>query len=371
MKFTTKIDDIYALVATIDPKLYAKTRNFGDGAVTKLSPYISRGVISTRYVYQYILSLEKPWHETEKLIQELAWRDYWQQVWIAKGDDIYNDLKNEQSPISNYQIPKAIVNASTTIEAIDKAIKELYTVGYMHNHMRMYVAAICSNVAKSHWLEPARWLYANLLDGDIASNHLSWQWIAGAFSNKKYFANQDNINHYFNSKQKETFLDIDYDKFEAMETPNVLSDTISLEINTNLNQIESSTDITNQTSVIYNYYNLDPLWYKDKDYQRILLLEPSKFEQHPVSSKCIIFARELSKNIPHIKVFVGEFETLLTHITPDKIIFKEHPLNYNYKGSEEPRDWMFDVKGYFPSFFSFWKKCKKEMNYPVASGLGI
>lgn len=86
MKFSTKIDDIHAQIATIDPKLYAKTRNFGNGAVTKLSPYISRGVISTRYVYKYILSLEKPWHETEKLIQELAWRDYWQQVWIAKGE---------------------------------------------------------------------------------------------------------------------------------------------------------------------------------------------------------------------------------------------------------------------------------------------
>lgn len=103
MKFSTKIDDIHAQIATIDPKLYAKTRNFGNGAVTKLSSYISRGVISTRYVYKYILSLEKPWHETEKLIQELAWRDYWQQVWIAKGDAIFGDLKNEQNPNGEWQ----------------------------------------------------------------------------------------------------------------------------------------------------------------------------------------------------------------------------------------------------------------------------
>lgn len=361
MKFITKIDDIDALVATIDPKLYAKTRNFGNGAVTKLSPYISRGVISTRYVCMHILSLEKPWYEIEKLIQELAWRDYWQQIWITKGDAIYCDLKNEQSPISNYQIPKTIANGTTTIEAIDTAIKELYTTGYMHNHMRMYVAAICCNVAKSHWLQPAKWLYANLLDGDIASNHLSWQWIAGAFSNKKYFANQDNINHFFDSKQKGTFLDVDYDRFEKMEIPKVLLDTISLNINTNLDQIELSNDIKNVPSLIYNYYNLDPLWHKDKDYQRILLLEPSKFKQHPVSSKCINFALRLSENIPHIKVFVGEFEALLTHINPDKMIYKEHPLNFNYIGREESRDWMFAVKGYFPSFFSFWKKCKKEL----------
>mgnify|MGYP000380021557 CR=1 FL=1 len=34
------------------------------------------------------------------------------------------------------------------------------------------------------------------------------------------------------------------------------------------------------------------------------------------------------------------------------IYYKEHPLNKNYKGIELPRDWMFTVQGYFPSFFS-------------------
>ena len=42
----------------------------------------------------------------------------------------------------------------------------------------------------------ANWMYFYLLDGDLASNSLSWQWICGANSNKKYIANQDNINKY-------------------------------------------------------------------------------------------------------------------------------------------------------------------------------
>ena len=163
-----------------------------------------------------ILSLlTTPWHEAEKLVQELTWRDYWQQVWIVKGDAIHTALKNSQKQISNYQIPQAIIDASTGVDAVDAAIVALYNSGYMHNHMRMYVASICCNVAKSHWLEPSRWLYANLLDGDIASNQLSWQWVAGAFSNKKYYANQDNINHFFSNSQKKTFLDIDYACFDT------------------------------------------------------------------------------------------------------------------------------------------------------------
>jgi deoxyribodipyrimidine photo-lyase len=42
------------------------------------------------------------------------------------------------------------------------------------------------------------------------------------------------------------------------------------------------------------------------------------------------------------------------------IYFKEHPLN-SYMGHEDPRSWMSGVHGEFPSFFVFWKKCKKEM----------
>ena len=305
--------------------------------------------------------METPLIETEKLVQELAWRDYWQQVWIAKGDAINADLKHPQKQILNYHIPQAIVNASTGITVIDSAIDNLYNTGYMHNHMRMYVASICCNIAKSHWLEPARWMYGNLLDGDVASNQLSWQWVAGAFANKKYFANQDNINHFFRSEQKNTFLDIDYALLGTNQPPKVLVKTIPLEIDSYLPEQKNPILKQNQDLLIYNYYNLDPSWHKGEKYQRIFLLEPSKFKRHPVSSKCINFALELSKNISDIKLYVGEFEELLNYIDPGKIHYKEHPLNYNYKGVEEPREWLSNVKGYSPSFFSFWKKCRKQL----------
>ncbi|MDG1098675.1 MAG: FAD-binding domain-containing protein, partial [Bacteroidia bacterium] len=219
MNFPTDIASIEDRLNTIDPARYGATRNHKDGAVTYLSPYISRGVISTKQVYLHLKRLDLPWYKIEKLIQELAWRDYWQQVWIEKKEGIKQDLKNPQYPISNHQVPEAIVKAQTGIEAVDEAIEELYKTGYMHNHMRMYVASICCNIAHCHWLVPALWMHSHLLDGDLASNHLSWQWVAGAFSNKKYFANQENINTFFNSSQKNTFLDVEYSAFPDLEIP--------------------------------------------------------------------------------------------------------------------------------------------------------
>lgn len=48
MIFSTKIEAIQELIENINPIEYGKTRNFLDGAFTLLSPYISRGVISTQ-----------------------------------------------------------------------------------------------------------------------------------------------------------------------------------------------------------------------------------------------------------------------------------------------------------------------------------
>ena len=50
-KFSTKYTDILNAIDVIDPINYAKTRNFKNGKVTRLSPYISRGIISTRFIY--------------------------------------------------------------------------------------------------------------------------------------------------------------------------------------------------------------------------------------------------------------------------------------------------------------------------------
>ena len=364
--FPTDLPGILQRVERIDPVRYGKTRNYLKGAVTYLSPYISRGVISTRYVLNEVLRRGFSPDQIEKFIQELAWRDYFQQVWIAKGDDIDRDLRNKQAPVSHHGIPRSIVEARTGIEAVDRAILEFYETGYMHNHMRMYLASIACNVGRSHWNLPARWMYFHLLDADWGSNALSWQWVAGANSHKKYFANQENINKYCSSRQRGTFLDRSYEEFDSLEIHNDLLESQELRIETSL---PAAGDINIDSSLptfIYNFYNLDPLWHKGIPGNRILLLEPSVFKRYPISGRSVEFMLKLAGNIEGIQVFSGEFEELLSRYGPDRhenIYYKEHPLNSNYQGIEEPRDWMFEVKGYYPSFFAFWKRCRKELSF--------
>ena len=348
----------------IDPVAYGSSRNYLDGKVTYLSPYISRGVISTRQIADIILKKEYSTHQVKRFIQELAWRDYYQRVWQQLGDEIFEDIRVCHSPIRTSKLSKAIVDASTGIEAIDKGIVDLYQTGYMHNHVRMYLASIICNTAQSHWSLPSKWMYYHLLDGDLASNALSWQWVAGANANKKYVANQDNINKYCFTAQKNTFLDVSYEAFASLPIPEVLKDTPEIKLFTPLPKQTAIKINPNLPSCIYNFYNLDPLWKKDISANRILLLEPSHFEQYPVSRNTIDFILRLSKdNIDNLQIYVGEFDTLVSKYKLETLFFKEHPLSGYYQGNEDSRDWMFDVKGYFPSFFGYWKKCKKQIIY--------
>ena len=361
MSFNTGIDEIKKLVISIDPARYASSRNFKKGAVSKLGPYISRGTLSTKKIYHHIKSTGVQWYKAEKYIQELAWRDYWQQVWKSKQQLIFSDLKRPQEDVECYDVPKAIVEADTTIEALDEAINEMYQTGYMHNHMRMYVASICCNIAKRHWSNPAKWMYFHLLDGDLASNMLSWQWVAGSNSGKKYLANQSNINKFFESRQKGTFLDRNYEELGNIAMPEPLKQGMFFEEKSSLASFTSDEIQANKKTLVYNYYNLDPEWETDQDVQRIFLIEPSIFEKYPVSQKCLDFALALSKNIPNCQLFIGEFRDLKEKLGTAEIVYKEHPLNKNYQGTEASRDWLSSVTGYHRSFFSFWKQCKKEL----------
>jgi len=362
--FTTNLNEVREGIAKINPSKYAKSRNFINGSVTYLSPYISRGCISLTEVKEEILGKYK-FYEAEKLIQELAWREFFQRVWQSLGEGILRDVKQTQPNVSHYKIPTNIINANTGIDALDKGINNLYETGYMHNHLRMYTAMLTCNVAQAHWQAPAEWLYYHLLDGDVASNALSWQWVAGSFSSKKYYANQENISKYTGSNQYKSYLANSYEAIAEMPIPDKLTATQNLALTTNLPTSDEISWGNYSNLAIFNSYNLDATWHNEQDCLRVLLLEPSHFTKHPISDKVLAFIIDLAKNnIKDVKIYVGEFATLtsgfLTEVPSAKIYFKEHPTTKHYHGIQESREWLFpEVQGNFNSFFSFWKKCER------------
>ncbi len=360
VQFETSYDAILEKIDQIDPLMYGKTRNFVDGAVTYLSPYISRGVISTKQVLEQVLAKGYNPTQIEPFVKELCWRDYFQRV--AQVKDVNLDIKYPQQPVLHTEILIENVQADTGISGIDEAIQQLYDSGYMHNHCRMYTASLVCNIAQSHWLHPARWMYYHLLDGDWASNACSWQWVAGANSRKKYITNQENINKYTHTHQSGTFLDTSYEDIAQMNVPAHLLAKQTLQLETSLPKGDTIQINNTLPTFVYTYYNLDPLWHRNEAGNRILLLEPDFFAAYPVGRKCIEFMLALGKNIPDLQVYVGSFETFCNEFEVNTMYYKEHPLNAHYTGMMESRDWIIDaVHGYFPSFFSYWKKIEQQL----------
>jgi deoxyribodipyrimidine photo-lyase len=311
-------------------------------------------------VYQRVMQKGYRKYQIEKLIKELCWRDYFQRVAQEKIKEIVYDTGPQQTEAEYQGIPTALEQAATGISAIDAQIQELQNTGYMHNHMRMYVASLATNIGRYHWREPARWMYYYLLDADIASNHCSWQWVCGVRSKKKYIANQENINRYFHSQQKNTFLDHPYEVLEKQPVPAVLLDHQAFHVKTILPDTRQPELDPALSTLLYTPYNLDPFWHRDLSANRILLLEPAHFDQFPMHPRTLQFMQDLGQNIPGLQTWVASFEELQSRLGTGEILYKEHPLFRHHRGREDPRDWVVpEVSGYHPSFFAYWKKVEK------------
>lgn len=186
-----------ARIAAVRPAAYARTRNALDGAVSQLSPYITHGFVTLTDVLAGVAK-RHALDVQHKFVYELGWRAYFRHVWQHRGDGILQSLHQGPLPDAAYarELPDDIRQACTGVPVVDQAVRTLYATGMLHNHARMWLASYVVHMRKLHWRAGADWLYGHLLDGDLASNHLSWQWVAGTGSVKPYLFNADNVARY-------------------------------------------------------------------------------------------------------------------------------------------------------------------------------
>ena len=188
------------ILEKVDPGKYGKTRNFFTGAVTRLSPYLRYGVMSLREVRDFALAKARNDGDATKLVNELGWRDYWQRLYVKLGDDIWKDQEEYKTGYTATQyapeLPEDIREGTTGLVCIDSFTHDLRKNGYLHNHARMWMAAYMVHWRRIRWQVGAKFFLEHLLDGDPASNNMSWQWVASTFSHKPYFFNRENLERY-------------------------------------------------------------------------------------------------------------------------------------------------------------------------------
>ena len=179
---------------------YQGLRNYDYGPekrdnVSCLSPFITHRLILEQELIKRSLDFY-PFAKIEKFIQEIYWRTYWK-GWLELRPAVWEDFISEGVEIYDESAYEKATNGNTGIDCFDFWINELKEENYLHNHTRMWFASIWIFTLGLPWQLGAEFFMKYLLDGDAASNTLSWRWVAGIQTKgKHYIARPSNISKF-------------------------------------------------------------------------------------------------------------------------------------------------------------------------------
>lgn len=152
-----------------------------------LSAYLAIGAISVREVMHQLLNhapliFEEPSSPAFSWLNELVWRDFYRHLQyhfpqLARGDCFqarYSRLpwQNDKQRFATW------CDGRTGYPLVDAAMRQLNTVGWMHNRLRMVTASFLTKHLLVDWHWGERYFMQRLIDGDFSANNGGWQWAA-------------------------------------------------------------------------------------------------------------------------------------------------------------------------------------------------
>jgi deoxyribodipyrimidine photo-lyase len=167
---------------------YQDARNFpAQTGTARLSPHLHFGEISPRQAIYYAEAFlaENPAADSgvRHFIREIGWREFaWHLLYhFPHTVDQALDKRFGQFPwAEDYaEVLAKWQRGQTGYPIIDAGMRELWQTGWMHNRVRMIVASLLSKNLLVPWQVGEQWFRDTLVDADLASNVLGWQWTAG------------------------------------------------------------------------------------------------------------------------------------------------------------------------------------------------
>lgn len=184
---------------------YSSARNYvlpGHTNISRLSPAIRHRLIlesecAAAPLRRYAAST------VEKFTQEVYWRRYWKN-WLSLRPKVWSDYLDQLAVLQSDPNAEATRARAARCEAGESPVaimnhfaRELVETGYLHNHARMWFAGWWIHIERLPWQLGADFFLRHLLDGDPASNTLSWRWVAGLQTpGKTYLPRRSNLEKY-------------------------------------------------------------------------------------------------------------------------------------------------------------------------------
>jgi len=298
---------------------YSSKRNYDFSPIERknvscLSPYISHRLINEYEISKKVLS-KHPYQKVEKYIQEIYWRIYWK-GWLELRPKVWTDFTEDLNTIEESENYYLAINGQTKIECFNDWVKEIKEYNYLHNHTRMWFASIWIFTLGLPWQKGAEFFMKYLLDGDAASNTLSWRWVGGLQTKgKHYLAQSWNISK---------FLKKQYKNIELRENGLPLIDNREYKISPI--EIQKNNNRNDYLIVFENDLSLENL--KIKDYKKIyFVLIDNKYRSLKLDPKVFNYKKNIMKD--KVKVTDDNFELINENKTEELLEnFKNFDIVY-------------------------------------------
>jgi deoxyribodipyrimidine photo-lyase len=147
--------------------------------VSYLSVHLRFGTISIRTL------VAEAWHRggegAATWLSELIWREFYMQFLWHHPDvahQAYKPAWRDQPWSNRCDWFEAWCQGKTGYPIIDAAMRQLNQTGFMHNRLRMIVAAFLIKDLDIDWRWGEAYFAKQLLDFDLSANNGGWQWAA-------------------------------------------------------------------------------------------------------------------------------------------------------------------------------------------------
>jgi deoxyribodipyrimidine photo-lyase len=152
---------------------------------SRISAHLHFGELSPRQVVHAVRERLGDWKMKDGpacYLSELGWREFSSHLLYHFPEASERPLRTEFEKfpwVNDKEGLKRWQQGKTGIPLVDAGMRELWRTGWMHNRVRMVVASFLVKNLRIHWKEGMDWFWDTLVDADLASNSLSWQWVAG------------------------------------------------------------------------------------------------------------------------------------------------------------------------------------------------
>ncbi|KAJ0091988.1 hypothetical protein Patl1_25129 [Pistacia atlantica] len=184
---------------------YSKNRHkVGGNATSLLSPYLHFGELSVRKFFHFVRMKQILWTKEENLegkdsvvlfLRAMGLREYSRYLCFnfpfTHERSLLSSLKYFpwHADLGNF---KAWRQGRTGYPLVDAGMRELWATGWIHNRIRVIVSSFAVKFLLLPWRWGMKYFWDTLLDADLESDILGWQYISGSLPDGHELERLDN-----------------------------------------------------------------------------------------------------------------------------------------------------------------------------------